>query len=765
MKIKVTLFLLLAILNLIAVIIPYESLTPQQQAMVMPDLNGLVNCTQEFLDYIPEAASIRVLPTLAEGWPLTFTSSNCYKGAIYTNMDADEELEILYGVGTKIVAVNIDGSAVNGWPQQLGYYIWSSPACGDIDGDGEDEIVGGSRNNTNGNIGVLYAFEKSGAAVEGFPVTMAGGGTMNASLADIDDDGDLEIFVNVRNHPNGWTYVFDGDGSVFPGFPQQLDTFPGSGISVGDITGDDIPEIVGLSYNSLWAFDIAGNVLDGFPVSQPGYNYSYSQPILADIDDDGLREIIYGGCSNGGACFVVRNDGTNADGWPQTVDQWVFANPALADLDGDGDLEIIIGDQVSSGTPIDHIYAWHGDGSALNGFPAGPTNAIYAQVGIADLDGDELPEIMIDDNVFANGYDCYNDDGTHCDDWPLPAGTGWDSVTMQMTPVFGDLDLDGYLEIMGAATGFTSWIVELCFWNTESLWNEELAYMPLDGCNIQHSGVYPQELLPPPEAPSECTATIFDYNNAIIAWVLEDAGQIAFNVYRDNTFLATLDSDIRELYEYDLGNCYFEYNITAVYENGESDFSPTAVVNINLLPPVNLFFENLCTIVNLYWSPPPSNRDLTAYNVYRNSLLVGTVTDTIYTEENLPEDIYEYYVTAVYSDIYESEPSESVNIEVVPVNDDDISAGNISISNYPNPFNPVTMISFTLQQDELLEISIFNSRGQLIRQFGSEFYISGQHTLLWNGKNDNETDMASGLYLLKCDGIYTGVTHKLMLLK
>jgi FlgD Ig-like domain/FG-GAP-like repeat len=767
MKYFVLCLVIAAVFPLAAVIVPFSSLNPNQQSMVMPDVDGKVLCTQEFLHSTIEPASLRVLPDLAEGWPQTYTGSNCFKGAIYTNMDADEDMELLFGVGTRIAAHNLDGSDVPGWPQQLGYYIWSSPACGDIDGDGEDEIVACSRNNTTGNIGELYAFEKTGAAVEGFPVTLAGGGTMNACLADLDGDDDLEIFVNVRNHPNGWTYVFDGDGSVFPGWPQQLDTFPGSGISVGDITGDDIPEVIGLSYNSLYAFDAAGNVLEGFPVSEAGYSYSYSQPILADIDGDGMRDIIYGGCANGGAVFVVKNDGTYADGWFQTVDNWIFANPALGDIDGDGELDIVIGDQVSSGTPIDHIYAWHTDGTALLGFPAGPTNAIYAQVGIADLDGDELPEIMIDDNSFGNGYDCYNNDGSHCNDWPLSCGTGWDSVTMQMTPVFGDFDQDGMLEIAGAATGFTTYIVECCLWDTESPWNEELAYMPLDGCNIQHNGLYPQELLPPPPvAPSECLAELFDYNDALISWVMEDAEQTGFNIYCCGELLIQITDPLqREYYHYALNNGEYDFYVTALYDELESDPSPLAVVNVSLLPPENLIWDTACGIIYLYWNSPAAQRALTGYNIYRDGVVIASTADTTYIDSGLSEDTYEYCLTAVYSDSLESTPCETVQIFVTPITEDDAPGSSINLTNYPNPFNPATTITFQLEESARANLQIYNCTGQLIKTFAYNVYPAGISSLEWDGYTDSKLPAASGIYFISLKVNNSVISRKMLLLK
>ncbi|MCF7794707.1 MAG: T9SS type A sorting domain-containing protein [Candidatus Cloacimonetes bacterium] len=545
MKKFLILFILFS-LSLSASVVHISQLPENMQKTVVPDMEGnvLINDLDESM--MQYASLSRELPSVMTGWPVSYTGSNCKNGAIYMNMDADPEDEILFGVGTKVTALNLDGTTVTGWPVQLSYYIWSSPACGDIDGDGEIEIVCTSRNNTSGNEGALYAFELDGTPCTGFPVAQAGGGTNNASLFDLNGDGDMEILVNVRNHPQGWVYVFEGDGTVYPGFPQELDYIPGAGISAGDVTGDGTPEIIALSYNKLHVYDLSGNLLPGFPLENTGYNYSYSQPILYDLDGDNVNEIIWGGCAaDTGAVFAVNGDASAVAGWPQSTDYWIFGTVSLGDIDQDGNIDVVIGDQVSSGTPTNHIYAWDASGNAIAGFPAGPTNAIYAQVGIADLDGDNNVELMIDDNNFGYGYDAYNHDGTHCMDWPLPCGTVWSSTTMQITPAFGDVNNDGNIEIIGAATDIVGWVVECYTWETGEVWNEDLAYMIIDGVNVQHNGLYSPATTPPPTfAPPE--NVVVDDLTGIMTWqppatIIDEDN---FDSYTPGDFLAVVAPDL-----------------------------------------------------------------------------------------------------------------------------------------------------------------------------------------------------------------------------
>jgi hypothetical protein len=564
--------------------------------------------------------------------------------------------------------------------------------------------------------------------------------------------------------------VFDGDGSEYPGFPQELDYIPGAGISAGDVTGDGIPEIIALSYNKLHVYDLAGNLLSGFPLENTGYTYSYSQPILCDIDDDGLREIIWGGCSsNAGAVFAVNNDASSVTGWPQATNQWIFGTVALGDVDQDGSLDVVVGDQVSSGTPANHIYAWDSGGNALTGFPAGPTNAIYAQIGIADLDGDNNVELMIDDNNFGFGYDCYNHDGTHCTDWPLPCGTVWSSTTMQISPIFGDVDNDGDLEIMGAATDIMNWVVECYLWDTDSAWNEDLAYMIIDGVNIQHNGLYDPDEASAFYPPTNPEAEIQDYNDVLLTWeepIITDEILSGYKVYQNGIEFAKImnPATLNYLVEaLDAGT--YEYAITAIYTNPDGESVPTAPVTAEIVlnPPSNVDAQSQPPNIMITWQAP--ERGVDNYNIYRDDMLIEEgVTGFMFIDLNISP--YHYWnITAVYDGDWESEFSETVgmgsgtNPNLVPL----VTKLN---NNYPNPFNPETLISFsTTEAVENTVIIIYNLKGQKIKTLLNEILPAGDHTVNWNGTDDNGKNVSSGVYLYKMQAGNYIETKKMILIK
>ncbi|MFC1888017.1 FG-GAP-like repeat-containing protein, partial [Candidatus Cloacimonadota bacterium] len=581
-------------------------------------------------------------------------------------------------------------------------------------------------------------------------------------------DGDMEIFVNVRNHPDGWVYAFQGDGSIIEGWPATLDYIPGASISVGDLDNDGTKEVVALSYNSLYVFDMAGEVLDGFPFTETGTTVSYSQPVLFDMDSDGDLEILYGACTDaGGKVFAFHHDGSMVEGWPNITSNWVFATPALGDVDGDGELDVVIGDQVSSSEAADYIYAWDMEGNDLAGFPAGPTFAIYTQAAIADIDGDDYVEIMIDDNRFGIGYECYNHDGSHDDEWPLACGTVWSSTTMLITPVIGDFNNDGFLDITGAATDIMGWVVEAYVWTTNSVWNEDLAYSIVDGHNVQHDGVYPamQEFFPEP--PQNVMAEVVEFNSIMIFWEPPiNEVPSAYNVYLDGEFLSAVTEDTYTHNDFDEG--IYNIQVSATYPGGyESEHIGADPVEVFFFYPANLTYEVVpAPEVILNWDFPVA-RNIEAFVIYRDGVEIDQAEDLTYTDITVENELsYEYYVTALYSGGYESEATNTVEVYVTGSEGNDFPAIETKLlGNYPNPFNPNTVISFQVSSEisrEEMKLLIYNINGQLIKQYSVFDY---QSSIEWNGKDYNGVDMPSGIYLYQLNAGDYLKTNKMLLLK
>ncbi|MBN2830461.1 MAG: lamin tail domain-containing protein [Candidatus Cloacimonetes bacterium] len=85
--------------------------------------------------------------------------------------------------------------------------------------------------------------------------------------------------------------------------------------------------------------------------------------------------------------------------------------------------------------------------------------------------------------------------------------------------------------------------------------------------------------------------------------------------------------------------------------------------------------------------------------------------------------------------------------------------------NYPNPFNPTTTISFSLKDREMVNLSIYNLKGQKVRTLVSENMQAGNHNLVWNGTSDNGDTVASGIYFYKLNTDSYSSTRKMVMMK
>jgi LruC domain-containing protein/uncharacterized repeat protein (TIGR01451 family) len=174
----------------------------------------------------------------------------------------------------------------------------------------------------------------------------------------------------------------------------------------------------------------------------------FASPTVADLNGDGLSEIIIGTLLTN-QIEVYNARGQIQPGWPQTVGKDVKATAAVADLGKDGDLEIIVG--AGDGK----LYAWHHNGQPVAGWPVTlvPNFRILATPAIADLDGDGSLDIVV---PLANGklYG-FNANGTAKSGWPVSLGNIedlYESQVINSSPRIADVDGDGSLEIIVGST-------------------------------------------------------------------------------------------------------------------------------------------------------------------------------------------------------------------------------------------------------------------------------------------------------------------------
>lgn len=100
------------------------------------------------------------------------------------------------------------------------------------------------------------------------------------------------------------------------------------------------------------------------------------------------------------------------------------------------------------------------------------------------------------------------------------------------------------------------------------------------------------------------------------------------------------------------------------------------------------------------------------------------------------------------------------------VSDNEIVPTKYSLSNYPNPFNPETIIEFVIPVSDEINLSIYDLQGNLVSELvQNEDFAPGQYSRNWNGTSLNGSQVSSGVYfyVLRAGNKY--FTNKMILLK
>lgn len=427
------------------------------------------------------------------GWPVTV------QGGASPPVCADLDpqfpgLEI--AVGSLTTAGNLyvfhqDGSLMSGYPVDLGFFIAASPSIGDIDADGDLEIVVGD---FGGNQ--VWALHADGTPLPGWPIPVGANVRSTAALADLDPSfPGLEIVVGVQD---GTVQAWHHDGTSVPGWPVTAGTFvERCSPAIGDVDGDgDLEVFIGSWYDGavgstggVYGFSQNGATLPGWP-KLTNHVSVIASPALADLDDDGDKEIIVGTYETNGKIYVWHHDGTNLTGWPFTIPRGpsstslVSSSPAVGDIDGDGTLEIVTGSCGECGT----VYAFHRDGTVVSGWPYHANCVVDGSSPVlGDVDGDGRIEIVIGSGSGFTPLGCtvgapsqayiFHGDGSLLPGWPVTLGT----ATIP-GPALANVDGDADVEVVMAFAG------TVFLWDAPGAYQANLTPWPYYHLGIDHTG-------------------------------------------------------------------------------------------------------------------------------------------------------------------------------------------------------------------------------------------------------------------------------------
>ncbi|MCK4773260.1 MAG: T9SS type A sorting domain-containing protein, partial [Candidatus Krumholzibacteria bacterium] len=85
--------------------------------------------------------------------------------------------------------------------------------------------------------------------------------------------------------------------------------------------------------------------------------------------------------------------------------------------------------------------------------------------------------------------------------------------------------------------------------------------------------------------------------------------------------------------------------------------------------------------------------------------------------------------------------------------------------NHPNPFNPVTTISYVVGNTELVDLKVYDTSGALVKALHHGVQTPGHYDVVWDGYNENGHRVASGIYFYRATIGKFSQTRKMVLLK
>jgi len=445
-----------------------------------------------------------------EGWPLKFEINSTHYSMIYDtvvyDLEGDDNLDVVVTYSfseteSYVDAYELDGTRKTdlGFPIFLPGYIMSGVSIGDLDYDGDVEIVVSALIFDNG-IGnaSLYVFEFNGEKfIESWHFmenTQSAVSLFTPVLGDIDGDGDLEIMLeNSRKYYGEWwenvIYAWHHNGSMVSGWPVINNNKFGNHYipALGDIDNDGRQDVIaGSRDHYVYAWNGDGSLVSGnWPVDIGDIAMAASQ--VGDLDGDGDLEVVQIG-NNNGSIFILDGQGNIIQTFEPFPDKdGIGKTPALGDIDGDGDLEVY----ANIGY---YIYGWHHNGTRINGWPveAGKLQLVRLSIILGDVDNDNQPDVLLMPSTPRYCIFAFNANGSLIDGWPYLISDG---NNIYSSPLLVDLDGDDDVEVVFTYAylvwpGSPGSFFKIDILNLDGSYNFSTMHWPMFQHDPRHTGIY-----------------------------------------------------------------------------------------------------------------------------------------------------------------------------------------------------------------------------------------------------------------------------------
>jgi hypothetical protein len=318
-------------------------------------------------------------------------------------------------------------------------------ALGDVDGDGFTDLVASGQFGPGTGAPGISVLRNTGA--EYAPPATYGARAQDLALADLDNDGDLDVAYSTITGSNLAVALNDGSGA----FGAPLNRTAGStplGVAAADLSGDGWNDVVvassGTDQVRVFLGTGGGALAAGVAYATGDFPFDVA---LGDLDADFDLDIVVSN-DNGQSVSVLSNQGAGT--FAAAVHHALGADGrklALGDLDGDGDLDVAVARFEANFPALSGAAVLSNDGLG-NLAPAAfySTNTLAWGLSLGDLNGDLTPDLAITSEANGTAAVLVND-GNGVFFLLSPTG-GYALSSRAYSTELDDFDLDGSLDLI-----------------------------------------------------------------------------------------------------------------------------------------------------------------------------------------------------------------------------------------------------------------------------------------------------------------------------
>ncbi|NHJ32030.1 MAG: PQQ-like beta-propeller repeat protein [Asgard group archaeon] len=392
--------------------------------IIIPSLEGnSLNSLDETNLYEPNITSI------FQKWNYS-TSQNLRPSPVTADINADGYLETLFGsIGLEDEALYcLDHNGELLWTYNSTGDIVTCPVVADLNKDNEFEIIFGTVMGDD----YLVCLDSQGNKL--WNRTLNGLVITTPSVADINLDGNQEILVSGSNW---WVYCFDYNGNIVWNYTNAQITNLNGSPSIGEITSDYGLEIVfATNYDFYFCLNSTGKLVYTYNHTE----YARSSPIIADLENDGVNEILFFAnksinCLDNGFNLKWKYNRSELDS--------VYVYPSIADVNSDGQFEVLITfSDINTLDPF--IVCLNSTGHELWQYDLIGDFASPSVIG--DLENDDIVDIILLDS--SGHVYCLDGEGSLSWIHNITVGALPPGGLYIPSPAMGDIDADNVTEVI-----------------------------------------------------------------------------------------------------------------------------------------------------------------------------------------------------------------------------------------------------------------------------------------------------------------------------